>query len=127
MNPTDFELDDAQISVRLATAIGWVHIKIEQSKCYVSSDMVVWFEFNYREDKVIYPIALKYGCFPRSIIIGYDEFNYPKIQKWEVVIWTPISKRWLTVLNSDFHKVIAFSIIERNAVHQRYSRSVAKY
>lgn len=127
MNPTDFELDDAQISIRLAKAIGWTHAKSEQSRCYVSSDMVGWFEFNYREDKVIYPIALKYGCFPRSIIIGYDEFNYPKIQKWEVVIWTPINKRWLTVLNSDFYKVIAFSIIERNSSHSRYTKSAPKY
>lgn len=58
-------MTDAEISRRLALAIGW---KAEDFMC---SDPVVikdengwWRRFDYRDTAVIWPIAERFNCFP---------------------------------------------------------------
>lgn len=109
-----YDIDDVQISMKLAKAIGWERIKVDQSKCYVIQDTSGWIEFNYRDDRVILPIARRYGCLPKALIQGYDEMLFPKITSWELSIWTPINKKWVTVSNPDMYKTIAFGVIARN-------------
>jgi hypothetical protein len=67
---TDFE--HADISRRLAIAIGWPKHKIydegDGSFCSINtSDMPpikVWRDFDYRDPAVIWPIAERFDCFP---------------------------------------------------------------
>ena len=67
---TDF--DHADISRRLALAIGWPEHKLysEGDGSFVSintSDMPpikIWRDFDYRDFSVIWPVAERFNCFP---------------------------------------------------------------
>lgn len=70
---TDF--DHAEISRRLALAIGWPESKLysEGDGSFVSiniSDMPpirLWWDFDYRAFDVIWPIAERFNCFPGMV------------------------------------------------------------
>jgi len=79
---TDF--DHAEISRRLALAIGWPEHKLysEGDGSFVSiniSDMPpikIWRDFDYRAFDVIWPIAERFNCFPRTDSIGIQWYSY---------------------------------------------------
>ena len=70
---TDFE--HADISRRLALAIGWPEHKLydegDGSFCSIDvSDMPpikIWRDFDYRDFSVIWPIAERFDCFPINV------------------------------------------------------------
>jgi len=65
--------DHADLSRRLALAIGWGegHVAVRGGAvvwCLEKHDGVGhgWRRFDYRDPQVIWPIAERYGCFPYS-------------------------------------------------------------
>ena len=77
-------MTDAEISRRLALAIGW------KEKDFIDSDPVIieceegwWNEFDYRDPAVIWPIAERFDCFPLQS-----------------------EKEWAAVFRQDRHQVV---------------------
>ena len=60
-------MDDAEISRRLALAIGWEHVKESPARirALVSETGNMWHAFDYRAPAVIWPIAERFNCFPQ--------------------------------------------------------------
>ena len=79
-------MTDLEISKALALAIGWrkdqvhwftygVFIQQQENGCWVVD------EFDYRDPRVIFPIAERYNCFPKKMInewavLRYDQSTY---------------------------------------------------
>ena len=80
-------MTDAEISRRLALAIGWrddqndpdVVIEFDckdfgqTAKCKVWFD-ASWREFDYRDPAVIWPIAERFNCFPMASLRGWCSY-----------------------------------------------------
>ena len=79
-------MTDAEISRKLALAIGWSDADHEDpdvvifcaplSGQYLEDHCAVWFEqdwrtFDYRDPSVIWPIAERFNCFPMRIEDGW--------------------------------------------------------
>ena len=78
------DCDHAEISRRLALAIGWPESKLysEGDGSFVSiniSDMPpirLWWDFDYRAFDVIWPIAERFNCFPSQASYGTEWVAY---------------------------------------------------
>lgn len=59
-------MTDAEISRRLALAIGWKHVKESPAwiRALVSETGNMWRAFDYRDPAVIWPIAERFNAFP---------------------------------------------------------------
>lgn len=66
-------MTDAEISRRLALAIGWRHVKESAAgiRALVSETGNMWHAFDYRDPAVIWPIAEQFECFPMRIGGGW--------------------------------------------------------
>jgi len=79
---TDF--DHAEISRRLALAIGWPESKLysEGDGSFVSinvSDMPpikVWRDFDYRDPLIAWSVAERFNCFPAMVSSGTQWYAY---------------------------------------------------
>jgi hypothetical protein len=80
------DLEHADISSRLALAIGWPEHRLysDGNEVHVNvSDMPpihLWNDFDYRDPAVIWPIAERFNCFPRKSTTSLG----------------PLDKRWFT-------------------------------
>lgn len=66
-------MTDAEISRRLALAIGWRHAKESAAgiRALVSETGNMWHAFDYRDPVVIWPIAERFDCFPMRFENGW--------------------------------------------------------
>lgn len=69
------EWSDAEISRRLALAIGWTAEQMEESAngngvLLPGSGGEMWRTFDYRDPAVIWPIAERFDCFPSKVACG---------------------------------------------------------
>lgn len=69
------EWSDAEISRRLALAIGWKEEQMEESAngngvLLPGSDGEMWRFFDYRDPAVYAPIAERFDCFPSKVACG---------------------------------------------------------
>ena len=76
-------MTDAEISRRLALAIGWPHVQTSATglRALVSETDHEWYGFDYRDPAVIWPIAEHFNAFPLYIKESKDwtalvEFNF---------------------------------------------------
>lgn len=64
-------MTDAEISRRLALAIGWpaksVSFSILSGACMVNYADRLWRQFDYRDPAIIWPIAERFDCFPYRV------------------------------------------------------------
>lgn len=66
---------DAEISRRLALAIGWKEEQMEESAdgngvLLPGSDGEMWRVFDYRDPGVYAPIAERFNCFPEKVLFS---------------------------------------------------------
>jgi len=59
-------MTDAEISCRLARAIGWPKAMMQKDRAYVSDGNGLWLFFDYRVWTIIGPIATRYERFPEA-------------------------------------------------------------
>lgn len=101
-------MTDAEISMRLALAIGyspWCAV-CHNSCCAVKHETgpdnsgCHWYDFDYRDPAVIWPIAEKFDCFPG--VIGRK--------------WTSICTKWgfCSVEADSAAKAVALAVIKAN-------------
>lgn len=79
-------MTDAEISRRLALAIGWKEEQMEASLrdgCVLLPGGVfeMWRNFDYRDPAVIWPIAERFDAFPAKIGDGWDVY-YPDTDEY---------------------------------------------
>jgi len=70
-------MTDAEISRRLALAIGWRHVKesVAGTRALVSGAGNMWHAFDYRDPAVIWPIAERFDCFPMRVECGWGTWS----------------------------------------------------
>lgn len=79
------EWSDAEISRRLALAIGWeeskVSLRVSAGQCMVNWDGRIWRHFDYTDCRVIWPIAERFNAFPEKAWGA---------RRWAVERWEPV-------------------------------------
>ena len=93
-------MNDSLINVSLALAIGYARNDVFLRACgevLVNTGKISgvtlssWRVFDYKDSRVIWPIAEKYGCFPSAISSGNfrkaKSQGYEDIQGWEVFMF----------------------------------------
>lgn len=70
-------MNDAEISRRLALAIGWKYVQESAAgiRALVSETGNMWHAFDYRDPAVIWPIAEQFNCFPMRIEDGWGAWS----------------------------------------------------
>lgn len=70
-------MTDAEISRRLALAIGWKHVQESGAgiRALVSETGNMWYAFDYRDPAVIWPIAEAYNLFPGMWLDSWEVWD----------------------------------------------------